>query len=90
MDPANTPALVAATLVHNVDIYRRHHIPVTEQSLAYSYNPPGGGANLTNAKGSRLFGSCSKRNASVNPWSAMRRKSNRSALRFYFACTAER
>ncbi len=42
MQPENVPLLVAATLAHNVDMFNRHHIPVTEQSLAYSYNPPGG------------------------------------------------
>lgn len=42
MDPANTPLLVAATLVHNLEMYQRHHIPITEQSLGYSYNPPAG------------------------------------------------
>lgn len=42
MDPENTPVLVAATLVHNIEMYRRHQIPVTEKSLGYSYNPPAG------------------------------------------------
>lgn len=39
MDPANAPILVAATLAHNIEMYVRHHVPITEQSLAYSYNP---------------------------------------------------
>lgn len=42
MDPANTPLLVAATLVHNIEMYQRHNIPVTQKSLGYSYNPPSG------------------------------------------------
>ncbi|HEY9784809.1 MAG TPA: hypothetical protein V6D17_05355 [Candidatus Obscuribacterales bacterium] len=39
LDPANAPTLVAATLAHNIEMYRRHHVPITEESLAYSYNP---------------------------------------------------
>lgn len=42
MDPENAPVLVAATLVHNIEMYRRHQIPITEKSLGYSYNPPAG------------------------------------------------
>jgi hypothetical protein len=38
--PENTPIIVAATLAHNIDMYQRHHIPITEESLAYSYNAP--------------------------------------------------
>lgn len=42
LDPQNTPILVAATLAHNLEMYRRHDIPITEETLAYSYNPPKG------------------------------------------------
>ncbi len=40
LSPDNVPILVAATLVHNIEMYQRHKIPITEKSLAYSYNPP--------------------------------------------------
>lgn len=39
--PENAPLLVAATLAHNIEMYRRHHVPINEQTLAYGYNPPG-------------------------------------------------
>ena len=42
LDPKNTPILVAATLAHNLEMYQRHDIPITEEALAYSYNPPKG------------------------------------------------
>lgn len=38
-DPKAAPLLIAATLAHNIKMYQNHRIPVTEQSLAYSYNP---------------------------------------------------
>ncbi len=38
-DPKSAPLLIAATLAHNIKMYENHRIPVTEQSLAYSYNP---------------------------------------------------
>lgn len=40
LDPAKAPLLVSATLAHNIEMYQRHHIAITEQTLAYSYNPP--------------------------------------------------
>lgn len=42
LDPQNAPLLVAATLAHNLEMYQRHHVPITQQTLGYSYNPPNG------------------------------------------------
>ena len=42
LEPQNAPILVAATLVHNLEMYQRHKIPITQSTLAYSYNPPEG------------------------------------------------
>lgn len=42
LDPKNAPLLVAATLVHNLEMYKRHDVPVTQQSLMHSYNPSDG------------------------------------------------
>lgn len=42
LNPKNAPLLVAATLVHNLEMYKRHGVPITQQTLGYSYNPPGG------------------------------------------------
>lgn len=42
LNPSLAPLLVAATLAYNIEMYNRHHIPVGEKTLAYSYNPPNG------------------------------------------------
>lgn len=38
LDPAKAPLLVAATLAHDIEMFHRHRVPVTERSLAYIYN----------------------------------------------------
>lgn len=42
LEPKNAPVIVAATLAHNIEMYQRHKVPITEQTLAYSYNPADG------------------------------------------------
>ena len=42
LEPENAPLIIAATLAHNIEMYQRHKIAITEESLAYSYNPPDG------------------------------------------------
>jgi hypothetical protein len=39
LNPKFAPLLVAATLAHDIEMFNRHKVPVTEQSLAYIYNP---------------------------------------------------
>ncbi len=39
LDPRIAPLLVASTLAHDIEMFTRHRVPVTEQSLAYIYNP---------------------------------------------------
>jgi len=39
LDPKEAPMLVAANLAHNIEMYRRHGIPISSESLAYGFNP---------------------------------------------------
>lgn len=38
-DPKIAPILIAANMAHTAKMYTNHRIPVTEQSLAYGFNP---------------------------------------------------
>ncbi|MBX3077113.1 hypothetical protein KF913_24595 [Candidatus Obscuribacterales bacterium] len=38
-DPKIAPILIAGNMAHTAKMYRNHDVPVTEQSLAYGFNP---------------------------------------------------
>lgn len=39
LDPKEAPMLIAANLAHNIEMYKRHEVSITPESLAYGFNP---------------------------------------------------
>lgn len=39
LDPSQAPIMVAAVLCHNLEMYKRHNVPISEKALAYGFNP---------------------------------------------------